>query len=131
MCEETFVLETLHHDESSRENFWFYGRHQPDLFCSLTQEIPSIKFDEGLPRNIEVMFDRSKQNICIIDDLMQSASGNQLVENIFTNGRHLNLSVVFVSQNLFYAGKNAEPSLCIQPTLWFSRIQEIKPKFGI
>ena len=60
---------------------------------------------EGLPTNIEVMFDRSKRNICIIDDLMQSASGNQLVENLFTNGRHLNLSVVLVSQNLFYTGK--------------------------
>ena len=36
---------------------------------------------------------------------MQSASGNQCVENLFTNGRHLNLSVVFVSQNLFYTGK--------------------------
>ena len=70
---------------------WFYGRHQPDLFCSLTQEIPCIEFYEGLPTNIEVMFDRSKRNICIIDDLMQSASGNQLVENLFTNGRHLNL----------------------------------------
>ena len=56
---------------------WFYGRHQPDLFCSLTQEIPCIEFYEGLPTNIEVMFDRSKRNICIIDDLMQSASGNQ------------------------------------------------------
>ena len=41
---------------------------------------------------------------------MQSASGNQLAENCFTNGRHLNVSVVFVSQNLFYMGKNAEPS---------------------
>ena len=84
---------------------WFYGRHQPDLFCSLTQEIPCKEFYEGLLTNIEVMFDRSKRNICIIDDLMQSASGNQLVENLFTNGRHLNLSVVFVSQNLFYTGK--------------------------
>ena len=84
---------------------WLYGRHQPDLFRSLTQEIPCIEFYEGLPTNIEVMFDRSKRNICIIDDLMQSASGNQLVENLFTNGRHLNLSVVFISQNLFYAGK--------------------------
>ena len=84
---------------------WFYGRHQPDLFCSLTEEIPSIEFYKGLPLNIEVMFDRSKCNICIIYDLMQSVSGNQLVENLFTNGRHLNLSVVFVSQNLFYAGK--------------------------
>ena len=34
---------------------WFYGRHQPDLFCSLTQEIPSIEFYEGLPTNIEAM----------------------------------------------------------------------------
>ena len=84
---------------------WFYGRHQADLFCSLTQEIPCIEFYEGLPTNIEVMLDRSKRNICITDDLMQSASGNQLVENLFTNGRHLNLSVVFVNQNLFYAGK--------------------------
>ena len=84
---------------------WFYGRHQPDLFCSLTEEIPSIEFYEGFPTNIEVMFDRSKRNICTIDNLMQSASGNHLVENLFTNGRHLNLSVVFISQNLFYAGK--------------------------
>ena len=70
---------------------WFYGRHQPDLFCSLAQEIPSIEFYEGLPTNIEVMFDRSKRNFCIIDDLMENASGSQLVENLFTNGRHLNL----------------------------------------
>ena len=84
---------------------WFYGRHQPDLFCSLTQEILGIEFYEGLPTNIEVMFDRGKCNICITDDLMQSGSENQLVKNLFTNGRHLNLSVVFVSQNLFYPGK--------------------------
>ena len=84
---------------------WFHGRHKPDLFCSLAQEIPGIEFYEGLPTNIEVMFDRSKRNICIIDDLMQSVSVNQLVKNLFTNGRHLNLSVVFVSQNLFYMGK--------------------------
>ena len=90
---------------------WFYGRHQPDLCCSLAQEIPCIEFYEGLPMNNEVMFDRSKQNICIIDDLMQSASGNQLVENLFTNGRHLNLSVVFVSQNFFLYRKEMQNHL--------------------
>ena len=37
---------------------WFYERHQPDLFCSLAQKISSIEFYEGLPTNIEVMFDR-------------------------------------------------------------------------
>ena len=40
---------------------WFYGRHQPDLFRSLTQEIPCTEFYEGLPTNIEVMFDRSNE----------------------------------------------------------------------
>ena len=39
---------------------------------------------------------------------MQSASGSQLVENLFSNGKHLNLSVVFVSQNLFYTGKKCK-----------------------
>ena len=53
------------------------------------------------------MFDRNKRNICIIDDLMQSVSGNQLVENLITDGRHLNLSVVFVIQNLLYTGKKS------------------------
>ena len=39
---------------------WFYGRYQPALFCYLTQEILCIEFYEGLPTDIEVMFDRSK-----------------------------------------------------------------------
>ena len=60
---------------------------------------------ERLPKDIEIMFDRSKRNICITDDLMQSAGGSQLVKDLFTNGRHQNMSVVFVSQNLFYTGK--------------------------
>ena len=32
---------------------WFYGRHKPDLFCSLVQEISCIEHYEGLPTNIE------------------------------------------------------------------------------
>ena len=31
---------------------WFYGRHQPDLFISLAQEILCIESNEGLPLNI-------------------------------------------------------------------------------
>ena len=81
---------------------WFYGRHQPNLFCSLAQEIPCIEFYEGPPTNIEVMFDRSKGNICITDDLMQSASGNQLVENLITNGRHLNVCCFRQSKFVLY-----------------------------
>ena len=111
---------------------WFYGRHQPDLFCSLTcfEEIPSIELYEGLLTNIEVMFDRSKRNICIIDDLMQSASGNQLVENLFTNERHLTYLLFSSVKIYFVQERNAEPSQ-IEPISWFPRIPEIKPKFVI
>ena len=36
---------------------WFYGKHQSDLFCSLTEEIPSIEFfHEGLPTNIKARY---------------------------------------------------------------------------
>ena len=84
---------------------------------------------KDLSPNIEVMFDRSKQNICIIDDLMQSASGNRLAGDLFTNGGHLNLSVVLSVKTYFIQERNAEPSLRIQHTSWFSRIQEINPKF--
>ena len=37
---------------------------------------------------------------------MKNASSSQMVEDLFTNGRHLNLSVVFITQNLFYQGKS-------------------------
>ena len=82
----------------------FYGRHQPDLFCSLAQEIPCIEFNEGRPTNIELMFDRSKQNICIIDHLMQSASGNQFVEDLVCCFHQSKLTY-------FIQERNAEPSL--------------------
>ena len=90
---------------------WFYGRHQPDLFYSLTQEIPSIEIYNGLSTNIEVTFGRSTHNICIIDNYVKSVSGNQLIKNLFTNGRHLNLSVIFVSQNLILCRKEMQNHL--------------------
>ena len=61
---------------------WFYGRYQPELFQCLCQEIPAIEFHEGLPSNIETVFNRSQKNLCVIDDLMQNASCNQTVENL-------------------------------------------------
>ena len=45
---------------------WFYGRHQPDLFCSLAQEIPCIELYEGLPTNIEVMFDKNETFVSLM-----------------------------------------------------------------
>ena len=41
--------------------------------------------------------------IFVSDDSIQSRS--QLVKDLFTNERHLNLTIIFVCQNLFYTGK--------------------------
>ena len=62
------LLSLKHHIMTNPQEriVWFYGRHQPDLFRSLAEEIRCIEFYEGLPTYIEVMFDRSKRNICII-----------------------------------------------------------------
>ena len=93
---------------------WFYGRHQPDLFCCLAQEIPSIEFYEGLPTDIELMFDRSETFVSSMISCRVRVGISWSKTSL-----HLNLSVVLVSQNLFYFilflffiwERNAEPSL--------------------
>ena len=90
---------------------WFYGRHQPDLFCSLTQEIPCIEFYEGLPTNIKVMFDRSKRNICIIDDRSHAECEWESVGREPLYQWETFESVRRVCQSKFIPERNAEPSL--------------------
>lgn len=77
---------------------WFYDEWQP-LYKSLDQ---SVHFQQGLP-NLE-QFDGINSNLIIIDDLMREA--NSEVVDIFTKGcHHRNLSVFFLTQNIFHQGK--------------------------
>ena len=43
----------------------------------------------------------------ILDDLFTEAVENNYVTQTFTRGRHSNISVIFITQNLFYSGKFA------------------------
>ena len=45
--------------------------------------------------------------VVVLDDLLQEASDNSQVSSLFTRGRHLNFSVIFLSQNLFHQGKHS------------------------
>ena len=71
-----------------------YGEFQP-LFAKL----PGVEFHEGLP---EVKrFDGRRRELLIIDDLMNEADQN--VCKLFTKlSHHRNVSVVFLTQNLFH-----------------------------
>jgi hypothetical protein len=77
---------------------WFYGIHQP-----LYDEIEDVAFVEGLPTDFKEYL--GQHTLFIIDDLMQSSNDKRL-SNLFTRGsHHLNLSVIFITQNFFHKGK--------------------------
>lgn len=77
--------------------FWHYDSWQP-----LYKEMGSdIIFRQGLP---DLDFEGTEPNLIIIDDLMRESDGR--VVDIFTKGsHHRNLSVFFITQNLFNQGK--------------------------
>jgi len=63
---------------------------------------PHVIFNEGVP-NIE-QFDGKERTLLILDDLMGET--NDSVSNIFTKvSHHRNVSVIYLSQNLFYKSK--------------------------
>ena len=75
-----------------------YGEFQPS-FLEFTQ----VEYHEGLP-NVG-SFDGRSRVLLLIDDLMNEADQN--VCNLFTKlSHHRNVSVVFVTQNLFHRNRH-------------------------
>ena len=68
--------------------------------------VSSIIFNEGLP-DLENI-DTNRNTLVILDDLMQEAGKSEKILNIFTtDSHHKNISVIFVTQNIFSQQKNA------------------------
>ena len=98
-----FVFRLIRHademiDPPPERILYCYGEFQPSF-----AEFPQVEFHEGLP---DVgRFDGRFRVLLIIDDLMNEADQN--VCNIFTKlSHHRNVSVVFVTQNLFHRNKH-------------------------
>ncbi|XP_044591455.1 uncharacterized protein LOC123269684 [Cotesia glomerata] len=65
----------------------------------------NIEFREGLPGSEDYSGDKTAK-LVIIDDLMREASNNAVI-NLFTKGsHHKNLSVIFLTQNIFHQGRS-------------------------
>lgn len=78
--------------------FWHYSIWQPDL------NIPGVTFIEGLP---DTNFDSETPKLIIIDDLMRESANSSVIIDLFTKGcHHKNISTFFLTQNIFYKGKN-------------------------
>lgn len=83
---------------------WYFASPQPDLMSEL--EGVGVEFIKRLPvSNMEEKYSNSKKTLIIIDDLMQEACEREDVQSLFTRGRHLNVSLIFISQNVFHRGK--------------------------
>jgi hypothetical protein len=68
----------------------------------MTQQIPNISFNEGIPDVDAVGFD----NLLVMDDLMGEATNDKDVCDIFTLGsHHRKMSVICLLQNLYNKGK--------------------------
>ena len=86
---------------------WCYSKHQPKLFEELMSIHSGIEYTHGLPIGLETMFDRDKNNLIILDDMMDEASKDERVAQLFSRGRHDNLSVIFLTQNLFHKNQRS------------------------
>jgi len=75
---------------------WAYGQFQK-AYLNLQCE-----YFEGVPKKDDLL--KRKPDILVLDDLMQEIKNNPDVMNLFTTySHHLNMSVIFIVQNLFFS----------------------------
>lgn len=73
-------------------------------FESFGEINPKIKFNKGLPDIDEI--DSSKTSVIILDDLMKECEEDSSIQKLFTiDSHHKNISVFFITQNIFSKGK--------------------------
>ena len=86
---------------------WYYGQLQP-LYNNIRKRIPRIEFVNGIPDHLndQHYINVDKRNVLVFDDLMTEAKCDQRIADLFTKGsHHRNISVVYLTQNLFPQGK--------------------------
>ena len=64
-----------------------------------------IQFREGLPQLADYSSDNEKIKLLILDDLIRDSSSDVILD-LFTKGsHHKNISIIFVTQNVFHKRK--------------------------
>ena len=81
---------------------WAYGVWQ-DLYTKPIADNVNVEYISGLPSKEEIM--EYNPQILIIDDLMNELGNDKKFADLFTKfSHHRDISVIFVSQNLFHQG---------------------------
>ena len=84
-----------------------YRQWQP-YFNQIEKDVTDIIFHNGLPNTEDIDTWKSEHTLIILDDLLNEVSKNAITQHIFTIGCHyLNISCIFITQNLYNQGKFA------------------------
>jgi len=76
---------------------WCYGVYQNSF-----SQLPQVEFQEGIP-DISI-FDGKCRTLLVLDDLMHETDDR--ITKIFTKiSHHMDVSVLYLTQNIFYGGK--------------------------
>ena len=92
---------------SPQRIIYCYGQWQP-LYMDLKRSLPRIEFIKGIPDRLDDpdFIDGKERLLIVFDDLMTEAKCDQRLADMFTKGsHHRNMSVVYLTQNIFPQGK--------------------------
>lgn len=82
---------------------WCYGQYQSLYNVPLPSQV-QVTYVEGLPSMEDIK--KMEASLIVIDDLMSELGDDKKLSDLFTKGsHHLDLSVIFIVQNLFHQGK--------------------------
>ena len=97
--------------EPAESILYCYGVYQKffDQMKSDPVLASKITFQEGMPSREEIeALNDGKFHILILDDMMEHIVKSQEMQQLFTkNCHHMNISAIFISQNIFQQGPNA------------------------
>ena len=83
---------------------WSYGQEQ-NLFKVPMKDV-RVQYLEGMIEVEDLKRNGGVPNVVVLDDLMIEAVNNKEITNLFTRiSHHLNISVIFIIQNLFVQGR--------------------------
>ena len=99
-------LDTAFYEGRPAKILYCYKRMQDKLFV-LEKDVPGLVLHEGLPSS-DTLDEFSSSNkgelLVILDDLIFLAVNSATVADLFTSGRHSNISIIFITQNIFEKG---------------------------
>ena len=68
----------------------------------LTEILRAIEYVQGIPSERDSMFDCSVNNLIILDNMMDEATQDKWISQLFKRRLYDNLSIIYLTQNVFH-----------------------------